>query len=226
MLQKIFPQITPINSQIVMISLVVFIANKFLLISQNFELIDFAGLYYFGLPQFKPFQFVTAIFMQTNIMNFIFQMFSLVFIGSFMEHFWGSDRYLKFFVASALISTIAPQLIYAGYIYYHYHTFVPTPDILNVISDSPMTMTVALGGVILSLFGAVTMFNPNQEFQFMFIPINIKAKYLFWSITGYHLFGAFYYFDLRDLSSAIFAISAISGVLLTHFFFYTGLRRM
>jgi membrane associated rhomboid family serine protease len=225
MLQKIFPQITPFASHIILISACAFIANLILSSSGTFQMADIFGLYYFGIPKFKPFQLVTAIFLQTSIMTFVFQAFSFSYIGSFMEHIWGSDKFLKFFVASALISTLTPQIIYAGFIYYQYHTLTLTTDILNVISDNPFTMTVALGGVIMSFFGAITMFNPNQDVQFMFIPVNIKAKYLFWGIVAFHTFSAIYYFNLFDLSSAIFAVCGYAGVLMTHFFFNTGIRR-
>jgi membrane associated rhomboid family serine protease len=56
------------------------------------------GLYYVGSPYFRPYQFVTYMFVHANFTHIFFNLFSLWMFGYLLENVWGSKRFLIFYL--------------------------------------------------------------------------------------------------------------------------------
>jgi membrane associated rhomboid family serine protease len=75
------------------------------------------ALYPLGSVYFKPWQFVTYMFMHGSIGHLISNMLGLVFIGASLEDVWGPKRFLTYW----LICGIGAGVLYEGVRYYELH---------------------------------------------------------------------------------------------------------
>ena len=103
---------------------------------------------------FKIWQLVTYMFMHGNIGHIIFNMFAFWTFGTTLENFWGSKRFLTFYILCGILAAVA-QLFFQteGY-------------------------AVGASGAIMGLAAAFAYLFPNTELYIMFVPIPIKAKYV------------------------------------------------
>lgn len=163
------------------------------------------SLYYPENPSFRYWQPLTSMFMHAKIPNFmhiLFNMFALYSFGSALEHFWGSKKFLFFYISCGL----GASFLYLGFNYYQYHHALEmlqeanvSQDVINAILKEgrysnalleiiPLselegmyhaynTPAVGASGAIYGLLIAFAFMFPNAELMMMFIPIPIKAKY-------------------------------------------------
>lgn len=75
------------------------------------DLTDYLGLHYFSSDLFRPYQLVTYMFMHGGLDHIFFNMFALWMFGNVLENFWGSKRFLIFY----MVTGIGAALIYLGY---------------------------------------------------------------------------------------------------------------
>lgn len=119
--------------------------------------------------------FLTSMFMHGGFFHLFVNMFSLVFVGGFIQKILGTKRYLLFYIFSG---------IFAG-LFFVLMSLVFPPDF--------NTYAVGASGALFGLIGLMMLITPNLPVYMMFIPIPIKIKYaapgmlvLLWliSITG------------------------------------------
>lgn len=84
-----------------MINIVMLVAT-WALQSAGIDLTEKLGLYYPGSEHFRPYQFVTHMFMHANFMHLFFNMFALYMFGKVLEMVWGSKRFLIYFFVTGL----------------------------------------------------------------------------------------------------------------------------
>ncbi len=186
----------------------------------------FSG-YYFENPHFRIWQPITHMFMHaqvygnsdsSNLMHIVFNMFALVSFGSVLEQFWGSKRFIFFYISCGL----GALLVHTGVSYYQYHhalelmneAKVPQEVITSILKEGKYNKSlldivplstienmysaynvpvVGASGAIYGLLIAFAFMFPNAELALMFIPIPIKAKYFvpIYMILYDGLFGIF-----------------------------------
>ena len=59
---------------------------------------DKLGLHYFLAEEFSPFQFVSYMFMHGGFWHLAFNMFALWMFGNTLENYWGSKRFLTYYM--------------------------------------------------------------------------------------------------------------------------------
>lgn len=92
-------RLTPVVKNLLIINVVVYIL-QFLLSG-----IDFTGkisLYKIGSENFAPYQFFTYMFAHGGLFHILFNMLGLVFLGPMLESFWGSKKFLTFYLVTGL----------------------------------------------------------------------------------------------------------------------------
>jgi membrane associated rhomboid family serine protease len=100
-------RLTPIVKNLLLINVIVFaVTYLFGFIKLN----EILGLYYFASPNFYPFQFFTYMFAHGGMMHLLFNMLGLFFLGPLLEQFWGSQKFLIFYLTCGL----GAGLIYTG----------------------------------------------------------------------------------------------------------------
>ncbi len=116
-------------------------------------------LYSFLSPNFHWYQMITHMFMHGGITHIAFNMFALYSFGSILEHFWGSKKFLFFYITCGLVAAFSNNLANQ---YIFHEVSIPA---------------VGASGAIYGLLVAFAFMFPNEKLSIMFIPIPIKAKY-------------------------------------------------
>jgi membrane associated rhomboid family serine protease len=123
-------------------------------------------------------------------------MFGLYMFGSVLEKFWGSKRFLIFY----LICGIGASVILCLSIPFSAELFAKSAAGAEYGGYSPQLVQAyieqykALGasGAIMGIMAAFAWLFPNTEMYVMFIPIPVKAKYIIPVFVLLDLFGGFY----------------------------------
>jgi membrane associated rhomboid family serine protease len=134
------------------------------IITKYFALIPFEGIVAGtrGIEpiiwNFYPWQLITYQFLHGGFSHILFNMFALWMFGIEIEHFWGSKKFLYFYLICGVVAGL-------------FHLFIS--PLLGV----PSAPTIGASGAIYGVLIAFAMMFPNRYiFLYFFIPI--KAKYL------------------------------------------------
>ncbi len=107
---------------------------------------------------FYPWQLVTYQFMHGSFSHILFNMFSLWMFGIEIEHFWGSKKFLYFYLLCGVVAGL-------------FHMFI------SPLLGGAVAPTIGASGAIYGVLAAFALLFPNRLiFLYFFIPI--KAKYL------------------------------------------------
>ena len=68
------------------------------------------GLYYFGSPNFAPYQIFTYMFMHAGFGHLFFNMFALWMFGRVMEQAWGTKRFLIYYFICGVGAGVIQEL--------------------------------------------------------------------------------------------------------------------
>lgn len=107
-----FQILPPVVKNILIISGILFLATEILKVKTDINLTDYLGLHYYSSDLFKPFQFVTYIFMHGDLSHIFFNMFALWTFGSVLENIWGAKRFLVFYLITGLGAALAQYIVY------------------------------------------------------------------------------------------------------------------
>lgn len=107
---------------------------------------------------FYPWQLITYQFMHGSFSHILFNMFSLWMFGIEIENYWGSKKFLYFYLTCGVVAGLCQLLI--------------TPLLVGLAAP-----TIGASGAIYGVLAAFAILFPNRLiFLYFFIPI--KAKYL------------------------------------------------
>jgi len=199
-------QILPtIIKNLLIINVLIFFA-QYVFSKAGFSLEDYFALHTFQSPLFKPWQFLTHMFMHGSLEHIFFNMFALWMFGSILENVWGPKRFLTFY----LISGFGAALLHMIVLYFNaqgmltdYHSVNSANDamafltkypperqfrtddlttILNTtLQDHLNEATLGASGAVFGCLAAFGYLFPNTYiYLYFFLPI--KAK---WFVIGY-----------------------------------------
>jgi len=171
------------------------------------EFDDLFGLHYPSSPLFRPYQFLTHMFVHAGPMvpgdgwylHILLNMFGLYMFGPQVEYRWGSQRFLAYY----LLCGLGSALLYLGWLWYGSREHFATlgPDELALLRDQFIqwsqggTITGAITpdmaailrlwsepmvGASGAIFGVLLAFGllfPDVRLMMLFFPVPIKAKY-------------------------------------------------
>lgn len=126
-----FRQLTPMVKNLLILNIGLFAIQYFL----GFKINDFLALYGFASPEFSPYQLFTHMFVHsTRGFGHIFgNMIGLFFFGSMLERFWGSNKFLTYYIVTGL----GAGILFGAVNFYEYkqtekamhaYTENPTPE--------------------------------------------------------------------------------------------------
>lgn len=98
------------------------------------DLNQWLGLHYFTAPDFHVWQFITYMFMHANFMHLFFNMFALWMFGAAVENYWGTKKFLIYYLITGIGAALTHYVI----------TFVeigPTMALFNQFLDAPSVDT-------------------------------------------------------------------------------------
>ncbi|MFV8347318.1 rhomboid family intramembrane serine protease [Flavobacterium sp. ZB4P13] len=118
--------VTETVKQLLIINIIFFIGSQLIPVSA-----EYLSLYNIQSNHFRFWQPVTHMFMHGGFMHIFFNMFALYSFGSALEHFWGTKKFLFFYISCGL----GAALIQLGVNYLELH------QILNGVSDLNLSDT-------------------------------------------------------------------------------------
>ena len=188
---------TPTVKQLLIINVIFFAGSQWV----GDAAYSFLSLYYPENPDFRFWQPITHMFMHANLMHILFNMFALYSFGSALEQFWGSKKFLFFYISCGLgaallhtgvnyiqVQSAMSELVGSGLSQAEIDAFLTSgrinydPErvgegVLQGLFDSFNTPAVGASGAIYGLLVAFACMFPNTGLMLMFVPVPIKAKY-------------------------------------------------
>jgi membrane associated rhomboid family serine protease len=132
--------VTPFVKQLLIINIVFFIGSQLVPLADQYF-----ALYYFENTSFRFWQPLTRMFMHANFMHIFFNMFALYSFGSALEHFWGGNKFLFFYISCGLGAAFLHTLVN----YFQIHTLLDSVSSLNL---SPSDLKFLLNADLSSIF--------------------------------------------------------------------------
>ncbi len=96
-----FMNMPPVVKNLIIINVLFFLAT-YAFRGMGIDLNQIFGLHYVGSEYFRPYQFVTHMFMHGGIAHIFFNMYALWMFGKALESVWGSKRFLIYYFVTGL----------------------------------------------------------------------------------------------------------------------------
>jgi len=125
-----FGVLTPVVKNLLILNGLFFLATIAFQNALGIDLVDHLGLRYFAAEKFAPYQFITYMFMHGGFMHILFNMFALWMFGYSLENYWGSKRFLVYY----LITGIGAAIVHYITIYF---TLLPNLSLMNQFLGDP-----------------------------------------------------------------------------------------
>ena len=188
-------QILPtIIKNLIIINVLVFLAQTVFGDRPGFSFNDVFALHTWQSPLFKPWQFITHLFMHGNFGHIFGNMLALWMFGSILENLWGPRRFLIFYLMCGLGAALCHMVV----LYIENQHLLQQYNALSSIDqqqyrtavfrriDEP---TLGASGAVFGCLAAFGYLFPNTYiYLYFFVPI--KAKWFVIMYAAYELFTA------------------------------------
>ena len=118
----------PVVKNLIIINGLFFLAT--LAAGSQIDLTDILGLHYFSAEKFRPYQFITYMFMHGGFMHIFFNMFALWMFGNALENIWGPKRFLIYYLITGIGAAITHYVVF-------YFQISPVLAAINHFLDNP-----------------------------------------------------------------------------------------
>ena len=187
----------PVVKNLIILNVLFYLATFVLGRSFGIDLTQKLALHYPASDLFKPYQFITHMFMHGGTWHIFFNMFALWMFGKMLETVWGSKRFFIYYFftglgaaalhtfvqwieVASLKSQMTPEQIETVYqqgytAFSQGKNFVdPLMGKLNLLFNIP---TIGASGAVFGILLGFGMLFPNTQLMLLFPPIPIRAKY-------------------------------------------------
>ncbi len=132
-----FNILPPVVKNLLIINGLFFLAT--VVLERSIDLTNLLGLHYPLSPEFKPYQIVTYMCMHGSFTHILFNMFALWMFGNTLENFWGSKRFLIFYMITGIGAGIAQMAV----------TYIRLQPLLEQITSEDLDFILANGSQLL-----------------------------------------------------------------------------
>lgn len=94
--------IPPVVKNLLIINVLFFIGDSFFQTIIGEDPVKLFGLYFIKSEYFRPWQYITSMFMHGGFTHLFFNMFALFMFGRILEQVWGAKRFLIYYFACGL----------------------------------------------------------------------------------------------------------------------------
>ncbi|MEI6436068.1 MAG: rhomboid family intramembrane serine protease [Bacteroidota bacterium] len=106
-----FTLLPPVVKNLLIINGLFFLATNSFESAFGIDLANLLGLHYFQSDLFRPYQFVTYMFLHANFQHILYNMFALWMFGYLIENVWGSKRFLTYYMVTGIGAAIVQTFI-------------------------------------------------------------------------------------------------------------------
>ncbi len=187
----------PVVKNLIILNILFFLATYVLAGSFGIDLNKYLALYLPASEHFRPYQFVSHMFMHGSISHIFFNMFALWMFGRVLEGVWGGKRFFIFYfvtgLGAAIVHTFVNYLEFASVksqlspeqiesvLQEGYNAWEQSKNFVNPLMGKMNTLmnvrTVGASGAVYGVLLGFGMLFPNTQLMLLFPPIPIKAKY-------------------------------------------------
>ena len=96
---------------LLIINVLVYLASLVLHMRGIVDLEDSLALYFIGSDHFRPWQYVTYMFMHGSFEHLLFNMFALWMFGYILENYWGTMRFLVFYFVCGIGAGLVHSMV-------------------------------------------------------------------------------------------------------------------
>ena len=107
-----FSLLPPVVKNLLIINGLFFLATISFQTAFGIDLDSLLGLHYFKSDLFRPYQFVTYMFLHANISHVGMNMFALWMFGYLLENVWGPKRFLTYYMITGIGAGIVQMIVY------------------------------------------------------------------------------------------------------------------
>lgn len=111
-----FRVLPTVVKHLLIINVLMYLAT-WVLSSRGIDLESLFALYFFKSEKFRVWQYITYMFMHANLEHLFFNMFALWMFGYILENYWGSKRFLLFYIVCGLGAAFVHTCV-TGFSYY------------------------------------------------------------------------------------------------------------
>ena len=166
-----FSFLPPVVKNLLIINVLFFLADVSLK-TRGIDLTRWLGLHYVTAQDFYPWQFITYMFMHGNFSHLFFNMFALWMFGYALENYWGSKRFLVYY----LITGIGAALIQTGVLGLEIRSSIQGMPDFAAQHYIDQIVTVGASGGVFGILLAFGMCFPNVPI-FLYFFFFFKAKW-------------------------------------------------
>lgn len=193
----------------------------------HIDLNDYLGLHYFQSDLFYPHQLITYMFMHGGIGHIVFNMFALWMFGNTIENYWGSKKFLIYYLITGIGAGLTQEFVCA--IRLHDLASQMTPEMMEIVKEQGLSLlqqhknytdklmgsynmllnsvTVGASGSVYGILLAFGMTFPNV-LVYMYFLVPIKAK---WFVV---LFGALeLFYGIRGTADGVAHFAHLGGMI-------------
>lgn len=106
-----FNLLPPGVKNLLIINILAFLATAVFASTGLCDLNKLLGLHYVSAPDFHPWQFITYMFMHGNFTHIFFNMFALWMFGAAIENYWGTKRFIIYYLITGVGAALVHYLI-------------------------------------------------------------------------------------------------------------------
>ena len=213
-------QILPtIIKNLLIINVLVFLAQ--ITIGPAMRLEDIFALHTWQSPYFKPWQFLTHMFMHGGWDHLFFNMFALWMFGSILENVWGPKRFLTFYIICGLGAALCHMIV----LYFNTQNLIEAYNSLSLMQQQAYEAkfyrqlnepTLGASGAIFGCLAAFGYLFPNTYiYLYFFFPI--KAKWFVILYAGFELVMAVQNTAGDNVAHVAHLGGALAGFLMVYF---------
>jgi len=198
-------------------------AAQFVLPKSGVRVDDLFALHTWQSELFRPWQFVTYMFMHStgDFFHIFFNMLALWMFGSVLENVWGPKRFLTFYIVCGLGAALCHMVVL-------YFEFQPVINEFNALpldqqrfySDQLQTAlnggTIGASGAVFGCLAAFGYLFPNDYLYVMGL-VPVKAKWLVLIYAGVELFSAIQHSTGDTVAHVAHLGGALAGFLMVYF---------
>ncbi|MDB5230617.1 MAG: rhomboid family intrarane serine protease [Chitinophagaceae bacterium] len=225
-----FEILPPIIKNLIIINSLVFLAQYTMQAKGSHILEDLFALHTWQSPLFRPWQFLTHLFMHGDFFHILFNMFALWSFGSILENLWGQKRFLIFYLSCGFGAAFCHMLV----LYFENQQLV---NVFNSLSPGEQQYyyagytaklneaTLGASGAVFGCLAAFGYLFPNSIIIGFPIFIPIKAKWAVLLYIGIELFAALKSSAGDNIAHVAHLGGALVGFLLVYYWNRTNKRR-
>ena len=183
-------QILPtIVKNLIIINVLVFLAQSVFGNALGFSFEDVFALHTWQSDLFKPWQFITHLFLHGNIGHIFGNMLALWMFGSILENLWGPRRFLIFYIVCGLGAALCHMIVLyveMQHLLQQYNalSYVDQQQYRTAVFNRIDEPTLGASGAVFGCLAAFGYLFPNTYiYLYFFVPI--KAK---WFVIMYAAF--------------------------------------